>query len=190
MSDLVQKRRPYRSIAFEHFFLLSVYLYLYLNQPYTMAEEKATNPEEEFINPIRPEDVAENPHLLPYAHNRGSVQVKPEDKGRIKGRAVSSMYQQTDMQLDQIKKQMELLAQQARHIQDRVEISEYIYHAEMNFEPLISKIYHLYERKNGKHSLSMVGPEEWGPNPPLKFIATVKLLADHTWDIIEKSEDF
>ncbi len=155
-----------------------------------MAENKENNPDDSFFNPIRPEDVAENPHLLPYAHTRGGFQIKPEDKGKIKGRAVSSMYQQTDMQLDQIRKQMELLAQQARHIQDRVEISEYIYHAEMNFEPLIGKTYHLYERKNGKHTLSMVGPKEWGSNPPLQFIATVKLLADHTWDILEKSPDY
>ena len=155
-----------------------------------MAEKKEGQADENFINPIRLDDVAENPHLLPYAHTRGGFQIKPEDKGKIKGRAVSSMYQQTDMQIDQIRQQMELLARQARLIQDRVEISEFIYHAEINFEPLIGKVYHLYERNNGKHTLSMVGPREWGPNPPLVFIATVKLLADHTWEILEKSSEF
>jgi hypothetical protein len=30
--------------------------------------------------------------------------------------------------------------------------------------------------------LSLVSPKEWGPSMPFKkFVATVKLLADHTW---------
>ena len=31
----------------------------------------------------------------------------------------------------------------------------------------------------------MVGPDEWGKQSPYDFIATVKLLSDHTWDILE-----
>jgi hypothetical protein len=37
----------------------------------------------------------------------------------------------------------------------------------------------------------MVGPTQWGKSgQQLQFIATVKLLADHTWEILDKSEDF
>ena len=146
------------------------------------------NTEEEKLdfNPIDPDKVAENPHLLPYAHTVGGVQIKPIDKGRVKGRAVSAMYEQTDMQLGQIKKQIELLAQQAQAIHDRVEISEKIYQAEINFEPLIGFVYHLYERSNGAYVLSMVGPKEWGSKPPYQFIGTVKMLSDHTWEILEE----
>ena len=137
------------------------------------------------INPIDKDKIAENPHLLPYSHTRGGVTVKPVDKGRVKGRAVTAMYEQTDIQLDQIREQIELLARQAQDIQRRVEISEKIYLAEMNFEPIISKTYHLYLRESGKHVLSMVAPEEWGKNLPFEFISTVKLLADHTWEVLE-----
>ncbi|MEN0003656.1 MAG: DUF2452 domain-containing protein [Bacteroidota bacterium] len=151
-----------------------------------MAEEKE---QKEFINPIDPDKIAENPHLLPYAHTVGGAVIKPIDKGRVKGRAVSAMYEQTDLQLDQIKQQIELLAQQAKSIHDRVQISEQIYGAEMNFEPLISFTYHLYRRSNGKYVLSMVGPKEWGLNSPYEFVATVKMLADHTWEILEKSSE-
>ena len=42
---------------------------------------------EEFINPIDKDKIAENPHLLPYAHTRGGVNIKPVDKGKVKGRA-------------------------------------------------------------------------------------------------------
>ncbi len=137
-------------------------------------------------NPIDKDKITDIPHLLPYAHTVGGVQIKPIDKGRVKGRAVEAMYDQTEMQLDQIRKQIELLARQAKNIHDRVNISEDIYLAEMNFEPLIGFTYHLYEKKNGTKVLSMVGPEEWGANPPYEFIATVQLLSDHTWDVLEK----
>lgn len=148
-------------------------------------EKGSKEKSKDFVNPIDKEKVAEDPHLLPYAHTVGGVVIKPIDKGRVKGRAVSSMYKQTEMQLNQIKKQIELLAQQAQAIQNRVAISEEIYQAEMSFEPLVGFVYHLYRRNNGKALLSMVGPEEWGTGAPYDFVATVHLLADHTWEILE-----
>jgi len=149
---------------------------------------KKDKPEkEEFINPIDEDKITENPSTLPYAHTIGGVVIKPEDQGRIKGRALSAMADQTDMQMDQIKRQIALLAEQAKEIQRRKEISELIYTATMNFEPLISHIYHLYIKKNDEMVLLMVAPSEWGGSMPFKrCIATVKLLADHTWDIIEE----
>ena len=153
-----------------------------------MEKKEQEQPENSWANPIDIDKVAENPHLLPYAHTVGGMPIKPIDKGKVKGRAVTAMYKQTDMQLGQIKQQIELLAKQARAIQERISISEQIYQAEMNFEPLIGFTYHLYERSNGNFVLSMVAPREWGPNPPYQFIATVELLSDHTWDILEKAE--
>ncbi len=151
-------------------------------------ENKENNKQKEFINPIDPDKVTDSPHNLPYAHTVGGVQIRPIDKGRAKGRAVTAMYKQTDMQLEQIKKQIELLARQAKAIQGRVAVSEMIYNAEMNFEPLIGFTYHLYERSDQDYVLSMVSPREWGKNPPYKFIATVELLADHTWEVREEGE--
>jgi hypothetical protein len=61
----------------------------------------------------------------------------------------------------------------------------------MRFEPFINHTYHLYQRSNGKFSLSLVGPTQWGKSgQELTFIATVKLLADHTWDILDRNPDF
>ena len=51
------------------------------------------------------------------------------DAGKVKGLAMTAMYEQTDMQLDQIKAQIELLAKQANAIQQRMTISERIYQA-------------------------------------------------------------
>mgnify|MGYP001169240570 CR=1 FL=1 len=151
-------------------------------------DQKKSN--EEFINPIDPDKITENPHNLPYAHNTGSAVVKPEDEGKVKGRAMNAMEHQTDMQLDQIYQQMQLLAEQAKGLQNRKVISEKIYDAEMRFEPLINHTYHLYEKPNKKTLLSLIAPDQWGRSvKDFTYIATVKLLADHTWDVLEKSDD-
>lgn len=149
-----------------------------------MADEK-----DETVNPIDGDKVALNPHLLPYAHERGGTVIKPMDKGKVTGLAMTAMYEQTDMQLDQIKAQMELLAKQAREIQQRTSISERIYEAEINIDPLVGRTYYLYRRANGKHVLSLISPAEWGAKPPYDYLATVKLLGDHTWEIIERRDE-
>ena len=145
--------------------------------------------EEEIHNPIDASKITEMPGLLPYAHTVGGVVIKPEDTGKIKGRAVKAMEQQTDMQLLQIQQQIELLATQARAIQRRTELSYRIYEAAIGFEPLIGQTYHLYSRSEGSFFLSLIGPDEWGRSKgDRQFMATVKLLADHTWDVIKSQE--
>lgn len=140
--------------------------------------------EEAFFNPINPDKVAENPGLLPYAHTAGGAVIKPDDMGKVKGRSVLAMRQQTDRQMNQLYEQMELLAKQAKMIADRKEISERIYEATMGFEPIISEIYFLYEKEDGSDLMSLVAPEEWGRSFKYsRFLAKVQLLADHTWDV-------
>lgn len=151
-----------------------------------MSQQKKTD----FINPIDPDKISENPHSLEYGHHVGSAIVRPEDQGKVKGRAISAMDHQTDQQLGQIYEQMQLLAEQAKKIQERKQISERIYLAEMRFEPIINHTYHLYQRDNGVHLLSLVAPENWGRSARnFEFVATVKLLADHTWEIIAKNPE-
>ena len=145
----------------------------------------------DFINPIDPDKITENPHSLEYAHHAGSALIKPEDQGKLKGRALEAMDHQTDMQLNQIYEQMQLLAEQAKKLNARKQVSEFIYQAEMRFEPFINHIYHLYQRDNKAFMLSLVGPDQWGRTKQnFDFIATVKLLADHTWDILAQNPDF
>jgi hypothetical protein len=142
----------------------------------------------DFVNPIDKDKVAENPGLLPYAHSIGGPPIRPEDKGKIKTRALTAMREQTEKQMLQIQKQVELMMSQANEIRRRVTISEEIYMAEMGFEPLVSHVYHLYKRiEDNKNVMMIIGPDEWGKNKrlDLEFSASVKLMADHTWEILE-----
>ncbi len=140
--------------------------------------------EAKIVNPISPDKVTDRPGLLEYAHTAGGAIIRPEDKGKITGRAVAAMREQTDMQIAQLYKQMQLLAEQATAIRNRVEVSERIYSAQMSFEPVIGHTYYFYLRKNGSDALSMIAPDEWGRKFPYeRCVATVRMLADHTWDV-------
>lgn len=130
------------------------------------------------------EKIAQNPGLLEFAHTVGGAVIRPEDMGKVKSRSLLAMRQQTDIQLAQLYKQMQLLADQARLIAKRVEVSERIYAARMNFEPLIGNTYYLYEQKDGQDALSIIAPHEWGRSQPFRaFVASAFLLADHTWEV-------
>jgi|JI81BgreenRNA_FD_contig_51_1259120_length_683_multi_2_in_0_out_0_1 hypothetical protein len=132
------------------------------------------------------EKTAENPSLLPYAHTVGGAVIKPEDEGKIKGRAIQAMQEQTTSQMKQLYEQMQTLAKQAQEINRRIEVSNRIYVAQMRFEPIIGRIYYLYEKHDGTDTLSLIAPNEWGRAKKFaKHIASAKLLADHTWEVIE-----
>lgn len=121
--------------------------------------------------------------VTPYSSSVSGAVIKPTEEGVIRHKALTAMEEQTNMQLDQIRKQIELLAVQAREIQARKDLSMMIYNARISFQPVIGKIYHLYEKKDGTHQLSLISPKEYGgtAGPYQKYIAPVKLLADHTW---------
>ena len=120
--------------------------------------------------------------VLPYAASVSGAVIKPNEEGLIKHKALTAMEEQTNMQLDQTRQQIELLALQAQEIQKRKELSLKIYEARLSFKPNIGQVYYLYEKKDDSYMVSLVSPKEWGGAGPFKkFVATVQLLADHTW---------
>jgi len=63
------------------------------------------------------------------------------------------------------------------------ELSMIIYGAKLSFVPVIGHTYFLYEKADTSQILSLISPKEYGggTGPYKKFVAPVKLLADHTW---------
>lgn len=126
--------------------------------------------------------------VLPYAASVGSVAIRKTEEGMIRHQALQAMDEQTNMQLNQIRKQVELLAAQAREIQRRKELSFLIYDSKLPFAPVIGQAYFLYEKEDEGYLLSLIGPSEWGRRgvPYKRYVARVKLLADHTWVEVEE----
>lgn len=134
--------------------------------------------------------ITDLPGLIEYAHHAGSAIIKPEDKGRIKGNAIAAMHDQTDRQFRQLYEQMQTLIEQAKYLKSRVEVSERIYQASVPFRPVIGKVYYLYRKKDQTDLLSMVSPDEWGKSFPYEsFEAEVRLLSDHTWEIVQTNAE-
>ncbi len=121
--------------------------------------------------------------VLPYSASVSGVAIRPTQDGVIRHKVLTAMEEQTNMQLDQIRKQVELLALQAQEIQSRKELSMIVYSAKLNFQPIIGQVYHLYEKEDGDYMISMVSPNEWGRSGKSykKHLAKMQLLADHTW---------
>src|SRR4029079_16649879 len=106
--------------------------------------------------------------VLPYSASVAGAVIRANEEGIIKHKALTAMEEQTNMQLQQIRKQIELLALQAQEIQKRKELSLMIYSAKLSFKPNIGQTYHLYEKHDGSSMLSLVSPKEWGKNGPFK----------------------
>lgn len=124
--------------------------------------------------------------VLPYSASVSGAVVKPNEEGLIRHKALNAMEEQTNMQLEQIRRQIELLALQAQEIHKRKELSMLIYNARLSFKPEIGQVYYLYEKADSTHIISLISPREWGASMPFqKYVATVQLLADHTWKELE-----
>lgn len=124
-------------------------------------------------------------YKAPYALSVSSPKIEPVDKRMLKANAHEAMQHQAEQQIQMLKRQAELLIKQAKAIEERLALSHSIYKAEINFEPVINGIYHLYQKKDGTQILSMVAPYEWGKVMPFEmFLNTVRLLPDKTWEIL------
>lgn len=135
------------------------------------------------------EKITDFPGLIAFAHTVGSALIKPVDKGKIKGQALAAMHDQTNRQFRQVMDQMQILMGQAHELKKRVEVSERIYQSNLNFSPVIHQVYYLYQRKDGSDFLSMISPEEWGRSFPYNhMVACVRLLSDHTWEVLESAD--
>ena len=124
-------------------------------------------------------------HNAPYALSVSSPKIEPIDKRMLVANAHESMQHQAEQQILMLRKQAQLLIQQAKEIEERLEMSHAIYKADLNFEPVIHSIYHLYQKEDGSQVLSMIAPYEWGKSAAFHtFLHTVRLLPDRTWEIL------
>jgi hypothetical protein len=127
------------------------------------------------------------PGLLPYGHTIGAPAFRPNEMGVILTKSAMAMNEQVEMQKSQILEQVELLKRQYQELEERRLISIMVYQSEFKFKPESGHTYYLYNREDGTLFLSLISPAEW---KRFAHIATVKLLSDMTWFVVEKSAAF
>merc|ERR1711987_26720 len=133
----------------------------------------------------------------------GHQLVCPEESGKIRSQfdlvELAGEIQTADKftratagsKLSVIAEQVRFLQEQARKILEEAQKDKEINHMACNFKRIPGTLYHIYKRKNGVKYMSLIGPEEWGPDGP-EFVASYKLNHDHSWtpiDDIDRKDD-
>jgi len=126
--------------------------------------------EEETIKSKKPDNVSDNPGLLPYGSNVGAPAIHITNIDHWKEPRVISVNQQFEDKFLELKKEYEKLIEEYRW-------NDLVYKAKFSFEPVIGKIYHLYYNKSGKIFLSLVSPNEWS----FEHIGSFKYNYDNKW---------
>lgn len=86
-----------------------------------------------------------------------------------------------------IDEQVDLIKNQVRGIQEKYLISLEVLKAKFSFVPVHGETYYLYQ-KNEERILMLIGPHQWQLGENTLYVATVKLMADASWQVLEINE--
>ena len=125
--------------------------------------------EEETTNK-KPDNVSDNPGLLPYGSNIGAPAIRLENIQTWKNTRVQNVNNQFENRLLELKKEYDNLIEEYKW-------NDLVYQSKFNFEPIINKIYHLYYSTNGSTFLSLVEPQEWNK----EHIGSFRYNHDNKW---------
>lgn len=90
----------------------------------------------------------------------------------------------TEHKLTLIADQIKELQAKARAILDAAELALDLHRVPCNFVKRVGATVHLYQRKDGTRLFSIVGPDEWGSSVPYTYVASYRLGADMSFDLI------
>ena len=121
----------------------------------------------------KPDNVADNPGLLPYASNVGAPAIKVQDISSWKSANVLKVNKQFEAKFNELKLEYKKLVEEYKW-------NELIYNAKFAFEPIIGHTYHLYIGKNGNVFLSIVNPTEWS----YECLGSFTLDSNNKWNKI------
>ncbi len=118
----------------------------------------------------KPDNVADNPGLLPYGSNVGAPSISIENVDGWKASKLQKVNHQFKSKFEEMKKDYDLLMEEFLW-------NEMIYNSKFTFEPVVGEIYHLYYGNDESVFLSLIGPNEWNK----KYVGSFKLNSDNKW---------
>ena len=104
---------------------------------------------------------------------------------------------QADMTLNNhVNSKLRVIADQIRHLQheahkilEQTQKDQVLHRAECQFKRQPGKVYHLYQKQNGRLYFSLLSPQDWQHNPPHAFIGSYRLENDMSWTDINHDEE-
>jgi hypothetical protein len=112
----------------------------------------------------KPDNVADNPGLLPYGSNVGAPAIKVDDIGNWKQTKINKI---NKIYEDKFKE----LQEEYNQMMEEIFWNEIIYKSDFNFEPVIGETYHLYRKNEDKFFLSIIEPNQW----KMKHVSSFRL---------------
>lgn len=121
----------------------------------------------------KPDNVADNPGLLPYGSNIGAPAIQIDNVEGWKQHNALKVNKQFETRFEELKEQYQKLIEEFKW-------NDLVYSAKYSFEPIIGETYHLYYNKLGDIFLSLIEPTEWA----YEFIGSFKLDSNNKWNKI------
>jgi hypothetical protein len=118
----------------------------------------------------KPDNVADNPGILPYGSNVGAPAIVVDDINTWKQVRVNKVNKQFQSKFDELKEEYQKLI-------DEYKWNDLVYQSKFSFEPVINEIYHLYYGNKGEVFLSLIKPNEWNR----EYIGSFKYNYDNKW---------
>lgn len=122
----------------------------------------------------KPDNVSDNPGLLPYGSNVGAPAIQVLNIEHWKETRIVNVNHQFEDKFLELKKEYEKLIEEYKW-------NELVYKSKFSFEPVIGKVYHLYYGIDGNVFLSLIQPNEWNR----EHIGSFKYNHDNKWIKIE-----
>ena len=123
----------------------------------------------------KPDNVADNPNILPYASNVGAPSIKPDDVSTWKSEKVLKTNKFFVAKFNEIKDEYKKLI-------ENYEWNKLVYSSNFKFEPNVGSIYFLYQNNDESLFLSIIEPAMWNKT----FIVAFKLDSENKWIKVEK----
>ena len=118
----------------------------------------------------KPDNIADNPGLLPYGSNVGAPSIKVDNIESWKNSKVIKVNKEFNNRYESLKKQYDELVEEFKW-------NEIVYNSKFNFEPVVGETYHLYYGQNGSTFLSLIEPNQWSR----EHIGSFTLNYDNKW---------
>ena len=122
----------------------------------------------------KPDQVADNPSILPYASNVGAPAIKPSNLTSFKEEKLVKTNKYFSSRYEEIKEEYKKLI-------ESYEWNQLIYNCSFSFKPEKGEIYHLYQRNDQNLFLSIIGPTEWNEI----YIGSFRLDSNDKWEKVD-----
>ncbi|MAM49711.1 MAG: GTP-binding protein [Flavobacteriaceae bacterium] len=122
----------------------------------------------------KPDQVADNPSILPYASNVGAPAIKPSNLTSFKEEKLAKTNKYFSSRYEEIKEEY-------KKLMESYEWNQLIYNCSFSFKPEKGEIYHLYQRNDQNLFLSIIGPTEWNEI----YIGSFRLDSNDKWEKVD-----